>query len=111
MVFYFIIIIYLLDFNANSEMAGCISRLVYETLPILQMLNVVCSLIRFCVRYLSIFRSTEQAALALCCLVWLSPQFVQVVVIVETADQGLSAVGASSSFGGNKNSAGLNLLI
>ena len=32
-VFYFIIIVYLLVFSANSEMAGCISRLVNNTLP------------------------------------------------------------------------------
>ena len=65
---------YLLFFSENSEMAGCISRLIYENLKliILQMINVVRSLIRFCIHYLGIVGSAEQTALAVCSLVGVS---------------------------------------
>ena len=39
-------------------------------------------MIRFCTRYKSTVESTEQAALVLCCLVEIFPQFAKVVVIV-----------------------------
>ena len=109
--------IYLSVVCANSDMADCISRLVKLILA-----EAKCfAQSDLILRYRSIIGSIEQAALALSSLVGISAQFAQVVVIVESAEQtaagcvqpgqGLSAVGASCSFGWNKYSAGSNLLI